>query len=399
MPRILLALLLLTLALPAAAQGRRANADTAPAPEGTVLADLLHRVPRDAAGFVHLTDIAAARRQTGPLTPDAPGPEDRLLIPWSVLTPPPGFGHQYLFAHLDDPARAIGLPIFDIDQMAGWGDPPAVPVIVTGIAPYHDAMAAAFTRDGMQVKPVDGHEVWSSGDDFETDLINRDDNPFGGHLGMSKRFVLDGDTLLAARSWAGIETLLDPGRNLATDPDAAAILNAAYGYGAGDVINAVLVRGQPSLSLDAASLIIGGDLSTDEIRERIRHIPAFNMPGLPRFSRYGLVLWQDGRTLTGAIVIPYVRPDLAKRALARFTDLFERGTSIQTRRPFTELFPWDRRFGIVETGDYSVLVLAFEYTVDPAEPVNMTNLRTNPYHRLLDMAYKRDIDLLIGAGP
>ncbi len=395
--RVFLFLLLsLSLSLPASSQGTRGNTPRKPA-TGPLEA-LLTQIPLAAQGDIYLTDIAASRRQVDPLTTDAPSDDDRILAVYSSLMLPEGFGRDYLAMMLDRRTATIGFDIFGFDQMAGWGIPPDLPVIATGIEGHNAAMATRMAENGLQVRTVSGRDVWFIRDDNQMDLGARDPGPFGGHLGMAQRFVLDGDLLLYARSFGVIETLLTPGPTLESDADSAAILRAAYAFDAGDVINVVLVPEQPAKAPDPAMVLTLADGKTAaEVEAMIAGMPEFALPGLPRFLRFGLVMWQDGRSTTGAVVIPYIRRDTAETARENFAALLTQGTSVMARRPFDELLPAERRFEIVETGGRHVLILSFTDHADPAEAVNLMTFMRNPQNRLFQMYVARDLPLLIGS--
>lgn len=386
----------LSLALPAAAEGKRPR-DSGPS-RSHALADLLHRIPADAAGDVYMTDLAAARRQTDPMTRDAPSDRDRMLAPMSAAMLPPGFDRDRIAMHLDDPSAALGVSLFALGQVAGWGTLPEAPVVVTGIGGHEAAIVAALERDGLTPKDVGETQVWHIRDDFEIDIRSRSDTPFGGNLGMSQRIALAGDVLLSARSWPGIERLLDPGATLAGDADVAAISDAVHGFqGAGDVINMVLVPEQPPKMPDPGMFLsLFKDMTPAEAQKRIAELPVFRLPGLPRFLRFGMILWQDGRKTTGAIAIPYIRRDTAETARDRFTALLEAGTSPSARRGFAEILPYERRFEIVEAGNRHVLILAFVHHAEADQPVTMMTLYNNPQSRLYQMYVNRDLALLIG---
>jgi len=400
---IFMALISIGLATAAHAQGSRGKGSPAEQPKAAEvtpgpLAALLHRIPIAADGEIYMTDFAAARHNIYPLTHSAPSELDRLLIPFSANLPPVGFDRDRIFSIADTPAAAIGFSLFEFDQMAGWGTLPNAPVIATGIDDHHEAMIAAFRRDGLTPRDWSGVQAWFRGDDFEVDFDARNDSPFGGHLGMAQRMVLAGDTLLSARSWPTLETLIEPGTSLDKDADVAAMLRAIYTVDVhGDPINVLILPGQPPKLHDPAlALQIFRDLSPADAQARLAELPAFALPSIPRFNRFALVSWQNGYVNSGAIVIPYTRRDRAETALDRFTNLLDGANTLSTRGPFAELLPSNRQFEIVESENRHVLILAFVERADPLEPINLMTFVGSPFMRMVQMHAYRDLPLLIG---
>ena len=393
----ILAALIIALALPAHAQGSRGAPDIRPGP----LQDILARIPADASGLIYLNDLAAARRQVDPLTTDAPTDLDRALAPMSSAFLPAALDQNSLLYFPDGGKEALGFSVFELDQIAGWGAPPQAPLVATGIDRHGDAIAERLRARGFAATPTQGHTVWHLQDDFKIDIARRNDDPLTGPLGQSQRIVVDGDTLLFARGWPVMNDLLDPGATLATEPDTAAILRAGYALrGAGDLLGAVIVPFPPSGRLDPGILLqSGGNMKPEQFALLLDRMPGRDLPGLPPFLRYGLLLWQDGYDTTGAIVIPYMSRDTAETARDRFTALLDVVESPAARRSFAELLPYDRRFEIVGTEARAVLVLGFTTSADATAPVSLTTFTNTPRRRLMDMLLLREIDLLIGAGP
>ena len=334
---------------------------------------LLSNVPGDAQGPVLLIDIAAVHRQIAPLAESIAEPT-RTLVPYAVFhSGPTGFDMSSFALFAEHGARAeLGFSIFEIAQMAGWGEPPATPVILAGIAENGDSLEAALQARGFETTEYNGHPVWHRGRDHEISFDNREEDPFGLRFSSSQRFSLDGDRLVFSRGWDTMHGILDADSSLAEDPDAAAILQAGYTLeGAGDLIDATLLPGQPEA-------------------------PPGTTPNLPPLQRYGLLHWQDSATMTGAIVIPYADVATAETAgeiLGQRLDTLE---APSVKRPLLDILPWPRRIEIVETSGLAVLIFGFESRADTSQPVNLRTFMQNPRRRLMEMVETRDLDVLVG---
>lgn len=355
------------------------------------LQEIARHVPIDAGGEVYLVDLAASTRELGGM--EIADTRAATLIPWTPLLTPPGFDGQFLIRGKDGFAGALGFSINDIGQMAGWRAHPETPVIIrspalTGRA---EAIAAALTARGFETSDRGGETVWHRLDDGAVDPKRKLEEPFAGTVAQAERFVLRDDTLFFARTWDGLDRLMSGGPSLMDDADAAAILAAAYSAGRGSVLD-VLVHGpQADRVADLARTLDGKEGAEQTIR-------AYREagPGLPPYARHGLVLWQNGTTTTGAVLIPYADAATARTAEERFTHLLDTLISPAAGRPFRDLLPWERDFDVVETGDRAVLVLAFHYQADVANGVKIMTFMRNPRRRLYDMFVRRELDLMIG---
>ncbi|MCG6903800.1 MAG: hypothetical protein LJE68_14075 [Rhodobacter sp.] len=364
-----------------------------PARADTPLLDLLAHIPADAADMVYLSDHAVMRAQIEPFVQTTPpGDPNRTLQTFSTLFGPGGIDTGGLMTFADGTETALGFDLFNIDQLAGWGTPPDAPLIITGVADRAADIAAAHLARGFETSAYNGHTVWHRQNDHEINLKRRNEDPFSGTIGVSLRLAVKDDTLIVTRAWPAMHRLLDGGPGLDTNTDAAAILRAGYQIdGFGRLTNAILIPDQPMRGPDPAASL----LSTSPTAGR-KTPEAAELPGLPPFLRYGLLLWQDGATLTGAIAIPYVRADTAETALNGFADVLARADSPYVRKPFDQLLPPDRSFQVVDTGDRKVLVLAFRQTAEVKDPIALMTFLNNPNRRLLSMVQTRDIGILIG---
>ncbi len=297
---------------------------------------LLRQIPANAGGMVSLADLDAARRQMQPMIATAQ-PDQRPLFPFTAVSAPGGFNAQSIHFFENGSKAELGFSVFDIRQMAGWGNPPKSPVIVTGVSGKAADIGAALTRRGFAEAQRGGNTIWHLQDDFEINLERRNTDPFTHQLGISQRFAIDGDTLFFARSWAMIETMLAHRNSLADDVDSAAILRAAYMLdGVGDPNEVLLFKGQGP-RLDTAALLSDFAMTGTEgsFEDMLESIPGMDLPGLPPFTRYGLLAWQDGATLTGAIAIPYYSAETAGLARDRFNGLLPVVVSALRRSPLT----------------------------------------------------------------
>lgn len=340
---------------------------------GGALLRLMEQIPAGAHGIVSLSDIAAARRQIIPFIQDTPEPT-RALVPYTPLySGQNGFDMSAFGAFATHGASAaLGFSIFEITGLAAWGELPAAPVILTGVADRAGSIEAALAARGFEATDYSGHRVWHRGRDFETDREHRGEDPFSLRFNSSQRFAVKDGFVLFSRSWPVMHDMLDAGASLADDRDAAAILHAGYGVsGAGDLIEAVLLSGQP----EAASSAV---------------------PGLPPFARYGLLRWQNGATMTGAIAIPYQDAAIAHTARDRFTARLDALKAQSVGRPLSDILPWPRRIEIAEVSGRAVLIFGFQSEADMSQPVNLLTFMRSPGRRLVEMLRNHDLNMLIG---
>ena len=356
------------------------------------LFDLLGRIPQDARGWVILNDYAAVAAQVAPFTtglpPDHPS---RLYLPFGTLAAPHGFDLNNLFEFPDGAVDALGFSIFDIDQMAGWGENPDIGLVLTGVAGQPGRMKSALMARDFAETAIGPHVVWHRQDDFQADFSRRLEEPFGGMNGISQRFSVVGEHLLFSRSWQVMEHALDGTAALASDSNASAILQAGYEFaGAGTLISAYLMAGQPLRQSDSPE-----PDSPDTLKPAGAINPA-NPPALPEFPLYGVLLWQNGATMTGAIAIPYTSAEAAESAIATFSTLLEVVQSPSVRKPMTNLLPTERRFEVIDAGQRKVVILAFENTYRISQPIGIVTFIGNPLQRLMTMAFRDELGLLIG---
>lgn len=393
LPRLIFVLVFLH-SVPALAQGSRGD-PAAPRQSPMPLVSLLGSIPLLAEGEIALNDLAAARRAVLPLVTGAPSPEQAQMVPLAPLFMMGGFDLSMLRFSVWEPGGLPGFSIADLGQIAGWGRLPEARVIVAGLKGHEAEIAAAFEMDGLERRTVDGVTVWHRGADLSVDLNARSDSPFGGQLGVAVRFALRDGMLLHARSWAGIQTLLEPGATLDSDTDAVAILAAAHilaGAGGGEVLAALLVAGQPSRIPDAEAIdrLAGrGDAAA---------LPGADLPGLPPFQRFGIVHLQNGLVSAGVLLLPYHDSEAAQTAVGRFAEILEVGASIHVDRSLDQILPSDRDFRVVEAAGRHVAVLAFSQSTPLAKGLTMANLSRAPARRLYDMYVNGDLALLIGVG-
>jgi hypothetical protein len=363
MNRLLLAVVLLMLPSIAISQDDRDEP----------LLRMLQQIPAGAQGEISLSDIAAASRQITPLTHSVPD-HTRAIVPYtSLFHGLSGFDMGSFAAFVEDGARdALGFSIFEISQIGGWGELPAAPVIIAGIAHRSGNIEAALLTRNFEIAEYNGHKVWHRGRDYETGSEPPEEEPFSIRLNSSQRFAIKNEFLLFARGWPVLHGILDAQTSLATDHDATAIVRAGYrSNDAGDLIDIVLLLGQPEAAPSATVT-------------------------LPPFTRYGLLRWQNGATMTGAIVIPYAETETAVIARNRFTMRLDTLQAQSVERPFSDILPWARHNQIVEVSDRAVLILGFEYQADMSQPVNLLTFMRNPGHRLVEMLRNGDLDMLIG---
>jgi hypothetical protein len=360
------------------------------------LQSIARHVPLAAEGEIYLLDIAASARQVAALPVD--DERGRPFMPLAPLAMPTGFDDRILLMSPDGFREALGFSVFEIGQMAGWGQLPDAPLVMRSpvFARDSEAIAAALAARDFTREDRAGTPVWHRQEDNQPDFRRRSEEPFNGSVGMAQRFALDGDILRHARSWKVMDRLLAGGSSLLDDPDAAAVLSAATERtDAGDLLDMILLGPQPS-RMSATQLVLPRRID-DATRDRMLETYRKAGPGLPPFRRYGLALWQRGTWMTGAILIPYPDRATAEAARLRFTELLVSQNSLVATKPFDELLPASRQFETVEAGDRAVLVLAFGTEADTSNGIALATFVRNPRALLFQMVLTRDLDLLVGA--
>jgi len=347
--------------------------EIAKADSATPLLHLLEQIPRSAPGLVSLSDITAAKRQIAPLAASTPSPT-RELVPYTALYDGVNELDLSTFGQFAEHGgrAALGFSIFGISRMAAWGRRPAMPVIIDGVAAYASRIEAALLAREFKATEYKGYQVWYRGRDHESYNGRHEDDPFSAGLNSSQRLCVNDGFLLFSRSWSTMHEILDAESSLADEPDVVAIVRAGYMLdGVGDLIDAVLLPGQPETT------------STD-------------VPTLPAFNRYGLLLWQSGAMITGGIAIPYAEAAIAETARDRFVERLATLKAPSVRRPFLDFLPWPHRIEIIEFSDLSVLIIGFQSTADISQSVNLMTFMRNPRRTLVNMVRNHDMNSLIG---
>ena len=361
--------------------------------QDTPLLDLLAEIPPNVRGEIYLADHAAMREEIAPFVAMLPRNDlTRLAQSHSVLFPPPGFDTTSIFKLEDGAREALGFSIFDIDQLIGWGPLPSAPVVFTvGVDDF--AIEDALIAREFEVSVHGNTSVYHRQDDYQMNLDRRAEEPFNGSIGMSQRFARKGDLVLHTRGWPTMRDLIDLDIGLDTDRDATAILEAAYTFdGVGALTFAYLMDEQPSAAPDLG--VIAKELF-DGKSDRKRAEP-LRTEGLPPYLRFGLLLWQDGAKMTGAIALPFIRKDTAQAAMKLFNEKLLAAKTFSGKLPFTEYLPVARHFEIIETRHRNVLILAFQTKLDRSDPINLRSFNNTPLHRLMNLHFQRDIGQLIG---
>lgn len=350
---------------------------TARADSAAPLLHLLEQIPRSATGPVSLSDIAAVKRQVGPLAAKTPSPT-RELVPYSVLYNGVNklFGAFAQFAGQGGRA-ALGFSIFEISRTAAWGERNVSALIIDGVSGQAGDVEAALLRRDFKATEYKGHRVWHRGRDYRIYAGHREDDPFGAVtvLRSSQRFCFRDGFLLFSRGWPTMHGILDAEASLADEPAAGAIVRAGYRLdGIGDLIDVVLLSGQPETTSTA-------------------------VPTLPEFNRYGLLLWLNGAAMTGGLAIPYPDAATAETARDRFLERLATIKAPTVGRPFTDFLPWPRHIRLVEISGLSVLIFEFQSQADVSQPANLLTFARNPRRTLLEMVRNHDMSALTGHSP
>lgn len=352
------------------------------------------RVPVGAEGMVVLTDVAASLAETAPLSRTFPGIDKRLMA-FAPLTLIGGFDISSVYPRLakEGLRPMLGIALDQIGQIASWQAGLDKPVILAGLGAHREAVATVLHRRGFSRTDRAGMDVWSTGEDLTPDAARSEGGPFVQVPGHAARIALDGDHLLFARSWAGLDTVLAGGPGLDSNRDIAAILRAGYAMnGRGRFLETILLG--PQITREAAvRAFIGTGPGADAKVAAILAHPGYRVNPFPPFQRHAILLWQDGRRISGALALPYADRGTAVEATMAFGPLGMGRTSLFANAPFGQLFPYVRWTSIVETGDRAVALIGFEET-RTGEPTPMMFV-INPYDRLRDMLMTGDLALLV----
>lgn len=365
------------------------------------LVNLAKKVPADAKGWIVLNDLAAVRRQvTANQAVQDHDPEMAVMASFAAMYPPSGFDvSSLMLLQADGAEKVLGFSPAGIDQLAGWGTLPDTAVVLQGRAlrGIEPAMDRALAKRGFQRRAMPDLVVWSRGEDNAIDLGKRHEDPFTGRLGRSVRLALRPDHLIAAPSWAGLDAILAPSSTLMDKPDSAGIVGSvAKAQGLGDPAWVLLLGGQ---GLRRSQPMLTGDSLTDpKAFERLAKQRAAQgkLSALPFFGRYGIASFLDGRTLTGAILLPYRTPDQAETAAVLLHVLFESMISPLGKKPFAEVMKAPLQTQVVQTRSGTVVIGAFSQTIPPTQKISTGTYISGPAQRLLQMIQVRELDLILG---
>lgn len=351
------------------------------------LLDLAEVAPVGGASEMSFVDVSAIRPLRSLLYPD-PDPFFQSLNVWAWLDTGGFPDPSYLPVAGETLPETMGFALSEVDGLASWGRPPETGAVFL-IPGALDNLPAILAARGFETRRLFGVETWGIGDDDFIDIERRNEDWFIGPIGQAIRHGIRGDLLYMHRTWAGLADMLSGGVTAAQNPDIRAILAAAYQTrGLGLPFQARIIRDRPPRLVDPAEL--GAD--ADQAQRVIDELQA--LPALPAFSTFGLVEWQAGRRLTGALAIAYPLRSDAERAAEIFDGLLET-RSLATRMSFREIFePLEQGRQIIEAEGRFVLFLTFGNTI-PADSGPFAQGRTG-YRTLLQMHYVRDLPTLIG---
>ena len=377
-PFLILALLAVCAASPAAAQNPKT-----PPPTAALRAMLDHLpasflAPRTQIGF---GDPAASRAQDlRAVTGADPNPDIAQLR---------GFPGGDLTSYLRDPATAwrgaVGFGPGDVAQVLLAGAGPEGAMILRLTPGSGAAVAPALAAHGYAQATQGGVTAWARGQDFQLNLRARNpDDPFGGHLGRASRVWIDGDLIRQGAGWPVLQALAGAAASPATrQPEVAALLGALDGAGAGGAL------------LGAVLLIEIGALGLNDPMPALTGVPANPpWPGLEWRSAL-LADFGDGATSTGvlALTVALADPGMAQTLRAHV----ERGWSARVgnlgRATFAQITggPADVTIHPAGAGLW-VLQLA---QIGPTESFGAGLSRNRSFNHLLTGAMQRDLVFLL----
>lgn len=360
------------------------------ADDTSALDGLARKIPKQTEGFVSLIDIAAVRDQLEPL-PVASNVKSPDLITFGHMNLLGSLRVSDLFAQRRDLTATMGFSLASVSAIASWGKEPQSQSLFISDTPFdRAAINDALSQRGFDLRPQP--DIWFRGDDLQLDLKRVRDDPFSS-IGQSSRFALRENALHHARSWSMIERMVSDAPRLIEDESVAAILST---------VRSTQVEGVPT---------------------QIHLLPkqTFSTNGLPPFQRVALVEWQDGATLTGALLLAYTNMKGAKKALSELNMMIERpvqkdltqmvlGKSAEAIKAmkdefenpsgpsFVDLIRADPILEATETSGLGIVSLRFSRTADISEGLTYGSLRRSPLFTLTDMLHRGQLHATLGLG-
>ncbi len=357
---------------------------------------LADRVPLGAPGMVVLTDVAASVTEIAPLAADFSA-ADRRIMAYLPLTLVGGFEpyQAWKISTEGGLTARLGFEIEEIGQIASWRGGGDAPVVITGLPGRADTIAAALQSRGFAPRMRFGTTVWHRLRDGQTDAAHAEEDPFSQRAGYPGRFVIDDSTLLFARSWTGIRRLASQPLSMRLEPDIAAILRAGYlAKDRGRLLEVILLGPQKPLNTAVSGFYGTGPAAAPKTANAIRRLQTRGDP-LPPFRRHGLLLWQNGQQIAGAVAIPYETQADVQAAIGRFPALLDRTLSLYAGGFVGGVLRYQRHFSVLRAGKRWVALLAFEETGGKFSGISPMMFVTNPFGRLREMRLSGDLPVLL----
>jgi hypothetical protein len=280
------------------------------------------------SSLVYAADLERAMGAGDIERPDDTAADD--VFPWTAALTGAGTAEEpaRVFVPLPDLLRPDATDPAEMDELAGWSvldvdtfvaqtTPPETMTVVSGDLDLSDDLPEV--EDGI-VTDVEGED---NEPDLESGGLNR--------LGIPTRMAEDGDWVAASSSTDLIRDWVDEEESLAdANGDYADLAEALDQEG---VYSAVLSGVAGGLD---ASVVLGGQLDPEEAEEQLREVQE-SLPDDP-FDAVGIGWADDGGEPLVVTAYHFGSADAAESATEPLRELYESGTSVRTRAPYSDYF-------------------------------------------------------------
>ncbi|MDZ5619241.1 hypothetical protein SFC88_00295 [Nocardioides sp. HM23] len=213
----------------------------------------------------------------------------------------------------------VGWSVVDVDSFAALTQPPEDFLVVSG----------AFDEDTLD------EDLSEVDDDIVTDVVGEDhelnvEEPTAfSRIGAPTRLAEDDGRIAASSTTGAVRDWLNGDESLADDAGYGDVARALDEH---DVYAAVLSAVQPGI--DAAALILGGQVSAEELEALIEQLE----DQLPEasYDTVGIGWTTDDDAPLVATAYHFDSEDAAKDSVDALRELYESSTSAQSQRPFSD---------------------------------------------------------------
>jgi hypothetical protein len=243
----------------------------------------------------------------------------------------------------------VGFGFFDIEREITYGTPPRASAIFS-LRSNLQLVRDAFSNQGFTQADNPDAELWcgavgcEGGTNFNP-AERLSENPFGGDLGRQQPMVIGDGFLMSSPALEIVEAHINATNNaipsLADNPDYAAAVSAAAGYG--PLLQAFFLDGSLLLDVQTALPIDPSMLARADRQERrafIDSLLARFEDGAETLPAYNLLMFADTANNSqhlALVLLTYNDQSSAELAAEILPDRILSAQSMMTRRPLAEL--------------------------------------------------------------